>query len=268
MARVFYVCLFSVGVLYFCSTEETPEEISVNSDRMESHLQQKKKQIQKKMAGHLEPKKQTSRKLVCADGKCQGIQINFSSMEEETEEETEEEGPEEMERKEMTLHVTANNTKGRDVYVSSQLCPVLALIEAGETIEIGIESDCDIFLYMMDGGFRKYTEEIFVEYLPGDMRDLEFSFSNERIGGLGISIQKTEDGFEILDIYPDMPAEAAGLDVGDVLVEVNGISTYDLSVEDFQRLALGPEGTEVEFRLLEDDEQTPVRRCIRKATPL
>ena len=47
------------------------------------------------------------------------------------------------------------------------------------------------------------------------------------------TIIKEERGFAIMDVYPNAPAEELGLQSGDIIIEVNGESTYDLSVDDF-----------------------------------
>ena len=39
---------------------------------------------------------------------------------------------------------------------------------------------------------------------------------------------KVEEGFEIFHVYPDTPADEIGLQVGDIIIEINGESTYDL----------------------------------------
>ena len=45
-----------------------------------------------------------------------------------------------------------------------------------------------------------------------------------------------------------------GLQEGDVIVEVNGESTYDLHVDDFIQMTTGQAGTQADFRLYGDSE--------------
>ena len=71
-----------------------------------------------------------------------------------------------------------------------------------------------------------------------------------------------------MDVYPNTPAEELGLQSGDVIIEVNGESTYDLSVDDFLQLTTGYEGTQAEFRLLGDDMQQPPRTFVRTTLDL
>ena len=157
----------------------------------------------------------------------------------------------------MTLQISVNsNVTG---YVTSQLCSVYASLDEDNTAEIEIFDSCDIFIYRMDGAFRSYTEEQFVEYQSGMEKDLYFEFpeSEYRVGGMGVSIGKVEEGFEIFYVYPDTPADQIGLQMGDVIVEVNGESTYDLHIDDFIQMTTGQAGTQAEFRLYGDEDENP-----------
>ena len=157
----------------------------------------------------------------------------------------------------MTLQISVNgNFTG---YVSSQLCSVYTSLDEDNTAEIEIFESCDIFVYRMDGAFRSYTEEQFVEYQSGMEKYLYFEFpkSEYRVGGMGVSIGKVEEGFEIFHVYPDTPADQLGLQTGDIIVEVNGESTYDLHVDDFIQMTTGRAGTQAEFRLSGDESERP-----------
>jgi hypothetical protein len=157
----------------------------------------------------------------------------------------------------MILQISVNSTFTG--YVSSQLCSVYTPLDEDNTAEIEIFESCDIFVYRMDGAFRSYTEEQFVEYQSGMEKDLYFEFpeSEYRVGGMGVSIGKVEEGFEIFHVYPDTPAEQIGLQTGDIIVEVNGESTYDLQVDDFIQMTTGRSGTQAEFRLYGDESERP-----------
>ena len=49
--------------------------------------------------------------------------------------------------------------------------------------------------------------------------------------GIGASVSKTEEGLKIEYVYPDSPAEKGGLQAGDIVLRVDGISVKDLSLE-------------------------------------
>ena len=156
----------------------------------------------------------------------------------------------------MILRVSVTNLSQEAAYVSSQLCSIYIPLDEHGTAEFEVFESCDVFVYKMDGAFRAYTEEHFVEYQSNDEKELFFTFSESeyRVGGMGVSIGKVDEGFEIFQVYPDTPAEKLGLQRGDIIIEVNGESTYDLHVDDFIQMTTGQAGTQAEFRLHGDDE--------------
>ena len=85
----------------------------------------------------------------------------------------------------------------------------------------------------------------------------EFPESEHRVGGMGVSIGKVEEGFEIFHVYPDTPADEIGLQAGDIIIEINGESTYDLHVDDFIQMTTGQAGTQAEFRIYGDENSLP-----------
>lgn len=188
----------------------------------------------------------------CDAGACS----DFRMQAEDTAEQAEPEG--------MLVRIQTSNTSGSRAIVSSQLCSVYAYLDQDDFAELEIFEDCDLFVYKKDGAFRSYTEEYFVEYVAGGEVDLSFTFPEERIGGMGVSIYKIEDGFEISYIFPDSPAAELGLEIGDIIVEVNGETTYDLSLDDFLQLTTGYEGTKATFRLKGDGKNQPPHVFTRK----
>ena len=71
------------------------------------------------------------------------------------------------------------------------------------------------------------------------------------------------EGFRIEHIFPNTPAEENKVEVGTVIVEVNGVQVYDLSTYDFLQLTTGKVGTEVWVRFLNDLPEDPPHRFVR-----
>lgn len=65
--------------------------------------------------------------------------------------------------------------------------------------------------------------------------------------GVGITIQVSEDtdGFQIIEVAPGGPAEEAGIQVGDILIYIEDVSTADMGTTAARDLVRGPEGTYV-----------------------
>lgn len=64
-------------------------------------------------------------------------------------------------------------------------------------------------------------------------------------GGIGASVSKTDGQITIVSVRPDSPAERAGLQAGDALLEIDGVSTAGMSVADTVAKVQGPKGTQV-----------------------
>lgn len=83
--------------------------------------------------------------------------------------------------------------------------------------------------------------------------------------GIGISIRKMDDGFaEIVDVTEDGPAEKRGIEVGDILLEVEGISlkaSYDEAVD----LISGEVGTSVTLLIRKHDSDTEKKIAVVRA---
>lgn len=115
---------------------------------------------------------------------------------------------------------------------------------------------------LMEGAIRGMTASVrdpyTFYYTPEEMaRENE---SNAGLyHGIGVLLQNTIDGaIQVVQVYPDSPAEAAGLRVGDVILAVDGTAisgadgrAYSAAV----RLIRGEDGSQVALTLLRDGEQ-------------
>lgn len=83
--------------------------------------------------------------------------------------------------------------------------------------------------------------------------------------GIGISIRKTDEGFaEIADVSENGPAEKKGIEPGDILLEVEGISlkaSYDEAVD----LISGEVGTSVSLLIRKHDSDTEKKITLVRA---
>lgn len=88
--------------------------------------------------------------------------------------------------------------------------------------------------------------------------------------GIGITIQQEgEEGYRILEVVADGPAEEAGLEVNDLLFEVEGQDVRDKDITVVRDLVKGKPGTEVSLRVLRKGEPMSFRVERRKVeTPV
>jgi carboxyl-terminal processing protease len=66
-----------------------------------------------------------------------------------------------------------------------------------------------------------------------------------RFSGIGLSVSQVKQGLRVDRIFPDSPAQQAGIEVGDLIVSVNGDSIAGQSSAVSTEKIKGPEGTEV-----------------------
>ena len=81
--------------------------------------------------------------------------------------------------------------------------------------------------------------------------------ANNAYVGIGITITVTEgvDGFSVMVVNENGPAAEAGLQVGDVIVAVEGTSTIGMEAARARDLVRGEEGTQVEITVLRDGQE-------------
>ncbi len=148
--------------------------------------------------------------------------------------------------------------------VLSQLCNIVRPIGDDGYVELTLTESCDIFASRQDGLFMAFSEERWIEFQPNETEEVELLLPAERIGGLGVQISKVEDGFLINRVFEETPAEQLGLQAGSIITEVNGAEVYDLSLYDFLQVMTGSVGSEAEFKLLGDSEQSTPRIFTRR----
>jgi len=100
------------------------------------------------------------------------------------------------------------------------------------------------------GGRSLYRSEVVgVDVRPMAEVEVELVVPRERTGGLGVAITAHPDGIQAMKVYPGTPAWEMGLETGDVIVEVDGLPTAALTLDEFIEVMTGPEGTDVAFVL-------------------
>ncbi len=107
-----------------------------------------------------------------------------------------------------------------------------------------------------------HTNLIWPYLVKGFQKDMMHEFS-----GIGIEIRKEAGQLKAVSLLPDTPAYHSGLDAGDIIETVDGLSTEQMSLHCAVRKITGPRGTEVTLKIRhpgqeEGDEITIVRDTI------
>ena len=106
-------------------------------------------------------------------------------------------------------------------------------------------------------GMIESLDDPYSSYMEGDTAD-EF---NETIDGsftgIGVVIQ-TVEGDEyttVIDVYDDTPAKKAGIEVGDVIIKVNGNDVKGISGSELAEIVRGKKGSKVSITVRRDNKE-------------
>lgn len=127
-------------------------------------------------------------------------------------------------------------------------CSILEHRRTGAVHRLVVEEgSCTLRAERRDGILRIFgdDEEVYLE--AGDEASLTLTLPENRQAGVGIAFQPDQGGMRVRQLVPGSPAEQAGLSPGDLVVQVEGMSTADMSLEDFVAVMTGEEGSDVSF---------------------
>ncbi|QCR31475.1 S41 family peptidase [Lysinibacillus sp. SGAir0095] len=122
---------------------------------------------------------------------------------------------------------------------SDYVGPINGNLNSAKTIEEAIA--------MLDPYSDYFTKEEYESYMDT---------INNASAGLGIVIQKHEKGILIVEVVNKSSSSQSTFQVGDLITEVNGLSTVEMSVEEVQALLLNEENTMIEMKILKTNGTT------------
>lgn len=103
-------------------------------------------------------------------------------------------------------------------------------------------------------------------YIPSEEYDAYVEDKNNSYVGIGVNIEQTEEGYRVVKLNADGPAQQAGILPDDVIVAVDGQRVAALSLDEGKNLVRGPEGTEVAITVLRAGQEqtlTVTRRTVK-----
>ena len=99
---------------------------------------------------------------------------------------------------------------------------------------------------------------------PKQVQDFEKVMTNE-FTGIGIEISKRKGLLTVMSLLPGTPAYNSGLDAGDVIEQVDGLETKDMTLSCAVKKITGPAGTEVTLTIGRAGEQESFDITITRA---
>ncbi len=99
---------------------------------------------------------------------------------------------------------------------------------------------------------------------PKEYKNMQVSMKG-KFGGIGIVIDKKDDFLTILSVLPHTPAEKVGLKPNDVILKINNISTYRMSLEKSVQLMRGKPGTYIKLTIARKSIAKPLVFNLKRA---
>ena len=95
----------------------------------------------------------------------------------------------------------------------------------------------------------KATGDRWSYYIPADEYASYVEISENAYVGIGVTIAEAYDGsgLQIMEVSPGSSAEEAGIQVNDVIIEIEGQDAAGMTIEDARNLVRGKEGTRVKL---------------------
>jgi carboxyl-terminal processing protease len=121
---------------------------------------------------------------------------------------------------------------------------------------------------LIDNSIKGMLEELdpHSTYLsPEDFKDMQVDTAG-KFSGIGIEISMDQGRIIVVSPIEDTPAYKAGLLAGDIILEIDGESTQDMTLMDAVKLIRGEKGTSVTLLILHKDSNKPVEVAIVRGT--
>jgi C-terminal processing protease CtpA/Prc len=134
-----------------------------------------------------------------------------------------------------------------DAFVIPVDCPsVQRWGRAGGVLHVPV-GFCTIRAWRRDGVFHTLGQPETFEVGPDDPTYALLELPSARKGGIGVRFMPEADGMRVMEVVPGSAAADAGLEAGDLVLDVAGQPTAGMETATFVELMTGAEGTDVTF---------------------
>ena len=131
----------------------------------------------------------------------------------------------------------------------------------------GVEAVPEDSLYELAarGLLRRIGDPYAELFSPQQLAEFQRESLRNGYGGLGMLVELVRDTATVVRVYPQTPAEGAGVQVGDRIVEVDGRGVTGLPLDRVTDQLVGPQGTPVTVTFVRPGAAAPRRVEARRA---
>ena len=117
--------------------------------------------------------------------------------------------------------------------------------------------DADALIQGAIGGMVEAVDDPYTAYLDAETYQLSLQDLAGSFEGIGAHVAVRDEQIVIIAPIADSPADEAGIKAGDIILEVDGQSTAEMSLVETVLKVRGPEGTTVALLVLHEGETEP-----------
>jgi carboxyl-terminal processing protease len=140
---------------------------------------------------------------------------------------------------------------------------VIQLIE-DDYVDPGASKNKKGLMYGAIRGMLNTLNDPYTRFLEPEAFAEMQSETNGSFGGFGIYVGVRDEKLIIIAPIEDTPASRAGIKPGDVIVSIEGKSVEGVSLYDAVKLLKGPEGTVINFEVVRENSEKPVKYSLKR----
>lgn len=115
-------------------------------------------------------------------------------------------------------------------------------------------------------GLVKRYEDPYTVYLPPTEAAAFDEEISGNFSGVGMEVGMRDEVITVIAPLPDTPAFKAGIQTGDKIIEIDGVTTEDMSVDEAVKLIRGEKGTTVKLRIYREGVMEPFEVAVVRDT--
>lgn len=109
------------------------------------------------------------------------------------------------------------------------------------------------------------TLDPYTEFIPeSDIEEYKMKYVSSEYGGVGAVVFIREGKAVISEVYEGFPAQRAGLQAGDIFLEINGKEIKNMKLEQVSDLLKGPANTSVKVVVKREGEASPIEKQLAR----